>query len=68
MKAGKLYKLMPRWYNRGMSDWENQLALHIGESVISRDDGFKITNLVFLLSGERRITHQSFLRCLKVVS
>jgi hypothetical protein len=50
-----------------MSDWENHFALHVGESVINRDDGVKITNLVFLLNGERRITDQSFWRCIECV-
>ena len=68
MKIGELYKLKCQWYNRGMGDWENQLALHVGESIIWRDDGAKITNLVFLLKGERRITDLSFSRCLEVIS
>ena len=52
----------------GMGDWENKFALYIGESIISRDDGAKITNLVFLLGGERRITDQSFWRCLETIN
>jgi hypothetical protein len=67
VKSGKLYKLKSRWYSRGMGDWENKFALHVGESVINRDDGVKITNLVFLLNGERRITDQSFWRCIECV-
>ena len=67
MKVGDLYELKCQWYNRGMSDWENHFALHVGESVINRDDGEKITNLVFLLNGERRITDQSFWRCIEVI-
>lgn len=68
MKNHLLYKLKCQWYNRGMSAWENQFALYVGESVINRNDGVKITNLVFLLNGERRITDQSFWRCLEVIN
>ena len=48
MKDRLLYKLKPQYTNRGFTDWENQFALYVGESVINRDDGVKITNLVFL--------------------
>jgi hypothetical protein len=68
MKSHALYKLKSQYRNKGFSDWENQLALHVGENIIWRDDGAKITNLVFLLRGERRLTDPSFLRCLKAVS
>ena len=68
MKVGELYKLKTRYRNKGFCDWEDQLVLHVGESIINRDDGVKITNLVFLLKGERRITDLSFSRCLEVIS
>jgi hypothetical protein len=68
VKDRLLYKLKPQYTNHGFTDWENQFALYVGESVINRDDGVKITNLVFLLNGERRITDQSFWRCLEVIN
>lgn len=68
MKDRLLYKLKPQYTNRGFTDWENKFALHIGESIINRDDGVKITNLVFLLNGEQRITDQSFWRRLEVIN
>jgi hypothetical protein len=67
-KVGELYKLKPQYLNKGFSAWENQLALYVGETVYSRGDGAKIVNLAFLLSGERRITDQSFWRCIEVAS
>jgi len=70
MKVGELYKLKRGW-SLAMDvrkSWENRLGMYVGESIINRDDGVKITNLVFLLNGEIRLADQSFLRCIEVVN
>ena len=68
MKVGELYTLSPQYHNKGYTDWEGTIALYVGESIINRTDGVRIVNLAFLLNGEHRITDQSFLRCIEVLS
>ncbi len=68
MKVGELYKLKIQYHNKGYTDWENAVALYVGESIINRTDGVRIVNLAFLLNDEHRITDQSFLRCIEVIN
>jgi hypothetical protein len=70
--VGELYKVKHAWHlSLPFSErdhWKNRLGMYVGESIINRDDGVKITNLVFLLNGEMRLADQSFLRCIVVVN
>ena len=68
MKVGDLYRIKSNIAHRSFSEWRGKVALYVGESVINRDDGVTIINHVFLLSGERRTTDPSFLKCLEAVN
>ena len=65
MKVGALYTLSKRGQHHTFGTWKGKVALYLGEDIISRADGVTITNHVFMLNGERRITDRSFLKMLE---
>jgi len=65
MKVGELYILSKRCTHNTFRDWKGKPALYLGEDIINRSDGATITNHIFLLGGERRITDPSFLKSLE---
>ncbi len=70
MKPGELYAVKHKWLlPRSLSDFWSpvETVIYIGEDVIEREDGVKITNHVVLAEGQPRILDQTFLKFLEPV-
>ena len=68
MKPGELYEVKHKWLlPRSLSDfWSSvETVLYLGEDVIEREDGVKITNHAVLVEGQRRLLDQTFLKFLE---
>ena len=70
LKVGALYEIGFRWLlpmrpNR----WEDcGVIVYLGEDVIHREDGVKITNHALLVDGERVIVDYHFTRLLREIN
>jgi len=58
---GRLYRCNFMDHDR----WYGKFCLYMGESIINRDDGVKITNHLFYIDRRLRLTDHTFLRYMK---